>query len=478
MFLVNLNLKYMNNYIFRILVLASLSLLGSCRIGKQQATPELDLPAAYRATPVVSSAETVLPVREFFKDPVLLELIDSAMAKNYDLNMAVKSIESSEQVFKKVKLNYLPDLTARMDANTTRPSKNSLGGIGNELFIGSYSVADFNTNLGLTWEIDIWGKVRTQKEEALSNYLQSVEATKAVQTRLVADIANGYYNLIMLDNQLRVAENMEAISDSTLRIITVQQSVGQVTILGVNQARAQLEFARQLIPQIEQSIALQENALSILCGSYPAAVVRKDFNEEEIIALTKPAYPASLLGARPDVRAAEHTLTAANARVGLTQIAMYPSLTISATGGLNTFKASNWFSVPASLFGMVAGGISQPVFLRGQLKMQHELAKIEREKAVLGFRQSVLLAVGEVENALVRQEKNDLQIQSSLSRVKSLTEARKNADLLFKTGMATYLEILNTQSAYLQSELDLAELKRQKKLAAIELYRALGGGWK
>jgi len=260
-------------------------------------------------------------------------------------------------------------------------------------------------------------------------------------------------------------------------MIKLQFDAGQVTSLAIQQAEAQRLVAAGIIPQLEQAIALQENALSILTGKIPGAITLASKLEE----LTMPEHlsvgiPSEMVATRPDVRVAELALNVANARVGVTKANMYPSLTITATGGLNSLKASNWFTLPASLFGTVAGGIAQPLFQRKQLRTQYNLSLVDRERVVLQFRQSVLTALGEVSDELVKIDKLQEQYSFSKQRVLTLQTAVKNANLLFKNGMATYLEVITAQSNSLQSELELAAVKAAELTAAVELYRALGGG--
>jgi len=282
-----------------------------------------------------------------------------------------------------------------------------------------------------------------------------------------------------MDAQLAVAKKNLALNDSTLRIIHMQFDAGQVTSLAIQQAEAQELVAAQLIPQLEQAITIQENALRILTGELPSAIARLASLERTTIPTNLPSgFPSALVSSRPDVKAAELSLNIANARVGIAKASLYPTLSITASGGLNSLKASNWFTIPASLFGVVGGGITQPIFQRKQLKTDYDLAKIDREKVVLEFRQSVLNAVGEVSDELVKIEKLKQQYDISQKRVNTLQQAVKNANLLFRNGMATYLEVITAQSNSLQSELELASIKTSQLTASVELYRALGGGTK
>jgi len=282
----------------------------------------------------------------------------------------------------------------------------------------------------------------------------------------------------MLDEQLDISKKNLMINDSTLLITRLQRDGGEVTTLAVEQAEVQRQTTALLIPQLENNIAVQENALSILTGALPGDISRNiklsAFNMPDHFAT---GLPAAVVSRRPDVRANEMALVAANAQVGVAQAYMYPALNITATGGLNSFKTSNWFNIPASLFGIVAGSLTEPVFQHRELKTQFEIAKIQRDEAVIQFRQSVLNAAGEVSNALITTDKLKAQQQIASAQVDTLQRAIKNARLLFKSGMADYLEVLTAQRNSLLAELNLASVQREQLGAMVELYRSLGGGW-
>jgi outer membrane protein, multidrug efflux system len=321
--------------------------------------------------------------------------------------------------------------------------------------------------------------LKGQKEAALARYVESYEAVKAVQTGLVAGIAQGFFNLLMLDQQLEIARKNLSLSDSFLTATRLLKEAGVGNALAVLQAESQKQATALLIPQLEQGIALQENALQVLTGQLPGAVQRRSSLYQFMVPDNLSAgLPVSMVSRRPDVRSSEMRLVAANAQVGIAQANMYPALNITAGGGLESFKASNWFSVPNSLFGLAAGSIVQPIFQRRNLKTQFEIAKLEREQSVIEFRQSVLQATGEVADALVQEEK--LKEQESIARaeVDTLRRAVNTAQVLFRSDMASYLEVITAQANALRSELNLASIRRQQLGALVELYRSLGGGWK
>ncbi|MBT1709254.1 efflux transporter outer membrane subunit [Fulvivirgaceae bacterium PWU5] len=459
----------------------AVALLAGCSAGKNYKRPELNAPAQYAAGASDSSA-ALLSWKVFFQDPTLVGLIDKALVSNFDLQLAIQRLEASHAYAKQARLAWLPSLNAQGTVSTNNPSNNSFTGIQ----LGSvpppigplHHLEDYTLGGTLSWEIDVWGKIRRQKEAAVATYLQSFEARRAVQTGLVASVANNYYNLVMLDAQLEIATRNANLSDSIVQMIRLQKTAGEVTELAVQQALSQQQTAALLVPQLEQAITLQENALRLLLGDWPGTVTRgtalDSLLSQDSLAT---GVPADLLRLRPDVRSSELALVAANARVGAAQGAMYPALSITATGGLNAFEASNWFKTPASLFGILAGNLTQPIFQKRQLRTQLDVARVEREQRAIEFRRSVMQGVHEVTNALVKIEKLQTQQTVADDRVETLDQAVQNAQLLFRSGMANYLEVVTAQSRALQAELEQAAITRQHLSAQVELYQSLGGGW-
>lgn len=462
---------------FYITILIISSLLGKRGLAQQPDGMSF-FPTAFRnAAGQDTGSIANIPWKQFFSNEELAALIDTALENNNDLQVAIRNIEIANKSYRVARLGLLPDVTLSAGASVLNPSDNSINGLSAELLLQSHHIEDYGLGLGISWEADIWGKVKNQKKEALARYLQTQEARKAVQTTLIAAIANGYYNLLALDLQLQIAKRNFNLSDSTLQILRAQYNAAQVTSLAVQQVEAQALTAAQLIPAIEQEIAIQENALSVLSGANPGSINRSNLLNELLLPGLSSGVPSALLDRRPDVKSAELELLAMNAKVGYTKAYMYPSLTISAQGGVNAFRASDWFNLPASLFGIVAGGITQPLFQKRKLRTQYEVAKIQREQAVLRFRQSVLEAVEEVSNALVKVQKLQEQQSVAANRVSILQQAIGNAGQLFGSGKATYLEVLTAQSNVLTGELQLASLKQSQLSAMVELYRSLGGGW-
>lgn len=471
----------MNTKFSLLIILFLQALFLACKTTDKALNTEAIAPSSFRnadTSQADSAGIALIAWREFFNDATLQHLIDTAIVHNMDMLLAIKNIEAAQQTLKQAKAGYIPDVSLQVGANTTRPSDNSLNGLSLNQFLGSKHIEDYTAALALSWEADIWGKIKNQKAAALAGYLQTEEAKKAVQTQLVSYVAQGYYNLLMLQAQLKIAQQNLALNDSTLNIIKQQYDVGEITLLGVEQAEAQRLAAASLIPDFEQQINIQENALSTLSGKLPEAVATETtLDKIKIPQNLTTGVPSLLLSRRPDVKRAELAVVAARANKQYAKASMYPSLTISAQGGVNSFKASNWFNIPASLFGTVAGGIAQPILQRRQLKTNYKLAEIDQEKSVIEFRQSVITAVGEVSDALIALDKLEEKQSIALNRTSKLQSAIHNADLLFNTGMANYLEVITAQSNVLQSELELAQIKKAQLVAMVDLYRSLGGGW-
>jgi NodT family efflux transporter outer membrane factor (OMF) lipoprotein len=457
-----------------------LVMLHACTPSKDLATPNAELPERFRSEQVTDTASIgELPWKLFYTDPLLQALIDTGLVRNYDLQVAVNNIEVSDLQLHQARLGSLPDATFQLNASIARPSDKSLNGLSLDKFLSQKHIENYTSSLAISWEADIWGKVKNQKKAALAAYLQTWEARRAIQTRLVAAIAQGYYNLLILDRQVDIAERNLKLNDSTLRLIRLQYKAGDVTIVAVQQAEAQRLVAAGLIPQLYEARLLQENALSILIGHLPDAIHRTENLPSSALSFSLAAgLPAAMVSRRPDVKSRELELMIANVQVGIAKAQMYPSLRITAAGGTEAFLFSNWITIPASLFATAAGSITQPVFQRRKLKTQHEIAQVERNTAVLRFRQTVLTAVGEVSDALAQVEQLTRRADVARERLKALESAVRNAQLVFQNGRATYLEVIAAQANLLQSELELANINRAQLNAAVELYRSLGGGWK
>lgn len=453
-------------------------LLSACVIGNKYSRTDLKLPNQYRTQAPVLTADTVLlPWRTFFNDPILIDLLEQALEKNNDLAVAKMTLQQLDLSYRQAKQRLTPTVDLYVGATRNWLSKSSLNGSLSEQYLGTNYLDDYSALLRVNWEADIWGKTKMQKEGAWADYLSQRESGSALKTTLIAQAAQAYYNLITLDELQRVAYRNVALGDSTVRMIRMQYASGLVTSLAVEQAEAQKKTAELLIPLGLQNIAIQENALSILCGSYPDSIKRAtnlSWGMEKAVFPT--GVPALLLSRRPDVKSAEYAVISANARTGLAKTALYPTLSLTPSLGTNSFLLSGWFNLPGSIVKTMGANLTQPLLQRKTLKTAYETAVIDQAKAVTRFKQVVMNAVGEVSSDLNSLNRIEERLTLIAQKQASLSKATQDAMLLYKSGMATYLEVITAQNNALLNELDAISVKQERVNALTNLYRALGGG--
>lgn len=463
-------MKTLTQYSLIAIILSGL--LQSCKVTQDYQRSELGLPASFNGSPETAKTAEIPAYRDFFMDRELIALLDQVMAKNPDLLVASEEILASEAQLKSVKLNYLPDISLQVNTGIQRLSKNSM----QASFGGGVVFQEYNFAPVVSWDIDFWGKLKKQREESLANYLSRAENRRALRVQLIAQAAQAYYNLLSLDEQLKITRQVEKSMQETVAMLKTQYAVGDVTALAIKQAEAQLAETRALIPDITASIKAQENALQALAGNYPDAVKRSgQFGSYAFAADLEAGIPADLLANRPDVKQQELLLQAASARVGIAKTEFYPSLKITAQGGSNATNLANWFSIPGSLFGTAAAGFTQPLFNRRSIRSGYEQAVHQREAAVHAFRKSVVGAVEEVSSAL----NNIIQVKEQLyevnNRKKAMDKAIADAQLLYRYGEANYLEVLTVQQSAFQAELAYTAAAQKEINTYIALYKSLGG---
>lgn len=459
------------------IVLLTGTLMTSCVVGKKYSRTDLQAPEKYREEIAVTADTVVLPWKNYYKDPLLVNLIEKALVKNNEVLIAVKSMEQLDLAYKQAKLSLLPTLDFDAGASRSYLSKNSLNGSLSSQFTSKDYMDDYSASLKMSWEVDIWGKAAMQKRDAKAAYFAQKENLSALKTRIIVQVAQSYYNLLGLDEQLKIAEKNIELSDNTLKMMKLQYNSGSISSLAVNQTEAQKKTAELLVPLAKANIAVQENALQILCGEYPNTIERSgNLNVEEFAFEMPLGIPASLLSRRPDVKASEYAVMSATAKTGLAKATMYPTLSLSPSIGINSFEFDTWFNFPGSVTKNIAANLAQPIFQKKALRTAYEVAVLEQEKAVVSFKQSFITAVGEVSDAMSRLKYADERIELAQEKAASLDKATADASLLYKSGMANYLEIIAAQNSALQNDLDLVTIKLERLNASVNLYRALGGG--
>ncbi|MDC8103992.1 TolC family protein [Chryseobacterium sp. B21-037] len=469
----------MNTFHIKNFLLSGLAaiLLLSCAVGKEYKRPDLNVPQTYKESTKVTGDTVILPWKTFFKDPQLISLIDKALLKNNEIYTALKNMEQLDLAYKQAKNNLMPTVDFSAGANRAWASKNSLNGSLNEQFTGTKYIDDFSATLRLSWEVDIWGKTKMQKESAAADYFAQKENMNALKTRIIVQVAQAYYNLISLDEQLKIAEKNIELSDNTLKMMKLQYTAGQINSLAIQQSEAQKKTAELLIPLARQNISIQENALSILCGEYPGKIDRGNSMKNMIPENTlSEGVPAQLLSRRPDLKAAELAVISLNAKTGLSKAAMYPSISLTPQIGINSNKFNTWFDLPGSITKTPAANLAMPLLQKRQLKTAYETAVIEQEKAVIAFRQSMMTAVSEVSDAMAKSKGTSERLTLLEQRTAILDKGINDALKLYKSGMATYLEVITAQNNKLQNDLEYVNITLEKLNAEVDLYRSLGGG--
>ncbi len=466
-----------------------------CSVGKDYSRPEINIPEKYYSgrsdslhNNIATSNYSDIEWRNFFRDSVLISLIDTALKNNFDIKRAAKNIEIASEQLKQSRANFYPTVDARaFDFLREYHSENWYSNPSSNYYDGRRQPPrSFYTNrvnyasvMSSSWEIDVWGKFRRQKEAAQAEFIRSNEFKKAVQTALISELAFNYYNLLMLNAQLDVARTNLALNDSTLTIVKLQYSSGQVTALAIQQTEAQKLVAASLIPQIERDYTVSENRINELLGRYPQQIqINTNLENTEPHKLYSAGVPTELLRNRPDVVASEQALIAANAQVGVAQAMRYPSFNIGASLGLDAMVLSNFLDPIGSGFAAISGSLLQPIFQNRRLKTNYRIAVAENEIAEMNFLENIIQAVNEVSNAMVTLQKLEEEYVIAQDRITVSQKGVRSASLLFRSGMANYLEVITAQRTALETELDLVNIRMQILSANIELYRSLGGGWK
>jgi NodT family efflux transporter outer membrane factor (OMF) lipoprotein len=434
------------------------------------------------AQDTVNSAE--IEWKTFFTDPNLVALIDTALRNNQELNIMLQEIEISRNEIRVRKGDYLPFLDVRGGAEVEKVGRYTSKGSSEattEIRPGEETpepLPNFMLGAYASWEVDIWHKLRNAKEAAVNRYLASVEGRKFVQTSLVSEIAINYYELLALDNQLSIAEQNIEIQSNALEVVKAQKEGMRVTELAVKRFEAQVLNTKSLIYDIRQKIVETENRINFLLGRYPQPVQRDATNFVMMVPDTVySGLPSQLLENRPDIRQAELNLAAAKLDVKAAKANFYPSLRITGGVGLESFNPKFLVS-PESLLYSLAGDLVAPVINRNAIKATYYNANAKQLQAVYEYDKTVLNAYIEVANQLARISNLAGSYDMKAQEVDALAQSVEISNSLFASARADYMEVLITQRDVLESRFDLIEIKMQQLHAMVDIYRALGGGWR
>jgi len=456
------------NKIFRHIAITFLSaiLLASCGVvTKTYKQPERSLAEGlYRdvnGTDSITMAKR--PWQELFSDQLLQQLIQEGLDQNLDLKSAVERINMAQATLKQSKLAVYPSLNATATVTLSGAS-------------GSPAATIWQPYLSSVWEVDIWGKLKSSRKAALASYLQTDAARRAIQTALIANIANSYYTLLALDEQLAITRQTIQIREQDVESMTLLKESGVVTGAAVVQSQANLYSAEVSIPDLQKSIRETENALCTLLGKASGTIIRGKLAQQVPQTDLKTGVSSQLLSNRPDVQEAEFALREAFENVNVAKTAFYPSLSLTASSGIASTNLTNFLE--NNLFYSLIGGLTQPIFNHGQIKANHKIAQAKQQEAFNSFKASLLIAGEEVSNALYAYQ---MATEKELSRTKQLEALEKSVEftkeLLQYSSATNYTDVLTSEQSLLTAQLASVNDQVEKLQAVVALYRALGGGW-
>lgn len=473
-------MNFVKTYKIFILVAAGF-LAQSCFVAKDYKRPDVKAENLYRTEVVAQDSSSLADVSwdKLFTDPILQQHIKKGLQNNFDIRVAIQNINIAQSGLRQAKSGYFPTVNLGADWTHQELSKNSqLGALfSNQTGGGRVNVDQYQLTANLGWEADIWGRIRSTKRAANASYLQTVAANQAVTTQVITDIASAYYQLMSLDAQLKLAEETLNNRNESIEIIKALKEAGNVNEVGVKQTEAQMYSTELIIEDLKNNIVLLENFMSILLGEAPHAIERSTFDSQMLNPEIRLGFSASLLRNRPDVVAAEYNFINTFELTNVARSNFYPTLRITATGGLQSIDLKEWFSAN-SLFANIVTGLTQPLFNQRQIRSRHEIAKAQQEQAYVQFEQSLVNASREVSDALAQYNNETTKLSIREKQVEALTAAAGFSDELLEYGMVNYLEVLTAKDSALNSQLNLIDNRYRQYEAIITLYRALGGGWR
>ncbi|WP_432711750.1 efflux transporter outer membrane subunit [Pedobacter sp.] len=453
-----------------------LLLLGACKVTKTYQRPDVKTEGLFRDD--IGTDTTSMATRSWktlFADATLVALIEEGLAQNLNLQNAIQNIVQAQALLTQSKLAFFPTLTADARASRNKTSEAGLNfppGININTLTNTYQL-----QLSTSWEADIWGKLSSSKRAALANYLQTDAAKRAVQTRLIADIANNYYNLLALDRQLEITELTLKKRIENVETMKALKEGAVVNGAAVVQSEANVYAAEVSIPDLKQNIRITENVLCLLLARAPGAIKRNKLVDQQSPEDLKTGVSAQLLVNRPDVQAAEFAFRTSFEDTNLARSYFYPSLTLSAGVGFSNLELKDFFT--NAIFYNLVGGLTQPIFAQGANRARLTRAQSVQVQALNDFQQSLLQAGQEVSDALYAYQMANEKEESRAKQIAALTKAVEFTEELLRYSSATnYVDVLTSEQSLLAAQLSGVSDRLQKLQAVVNLYQALGGGWK
>jgi multidrug efflux system outer membrane protein len=457
-------------------LLMLLCVLTGCAVGPKYKRPTINAPTIYRGeTPGVAPSASVQSLGnerwwQVFQDPVLQQLIRTALQQNYDVQIAAARVLQAQAQLGITRANQFPMVGAGGQIFSERNPKISSA-------FPSYEANAGEVALNVIWNLDFWGKYRRQTEAARASLLATEWGRRAVFSSVVSNVASAYFQLRELDLALEISKNTLASRQNSLRLTNVLAQNGSASLLDVRQSEELVYTASETIPDLERQIAQQENLLSILLGQNPGPVSRGKRITEQLMPAAIPAgLPSELLERRPDIREAEQNLIAANANIGVAKAAYFPNISLTGTAGFESYALTKLFTTSAGLWN-ATGQLTQPIFEAGGLRSGLRLARAQEEQILLTYKQTIAGAFQQVSDGLVGYQKTREFREQQEHLTSAAQDAEHLSNVLYQHGGASYLQVLTAETNSFSAQLNLAEAQLNERLALVQLYNALGGGW-
>lgn len=468
-------MKYWKSYGLLWACFGFILLMQSCFVAKEYETPDEFTPDEnlFRTDAIQQDSTSIVDFswKEVFTDSILQHHIETALENNLDIRIALQQIAIANSYAKEGKAGYFPSLELGGGINYQNLAPNSqFGNFFN-------SITQYETAVNLSWEADVWGKIRSNRRATQAEFFQSIAGHQAVKTRLVADVASTYFEILSLDERIAITEETIATRKKSLTTTEALKDAGQLTAVAVKQTEAQLYTAEAILIDLKNELRIAENTLSILKGEEPDKQERSSLQTQKINQEMQAGVPLNLLSNRPDVLQAEASFRNAFELTNVARTNFYPSFNLTSSAGLQSLTWSDFFSVN-SIFYNALGSFTQPLFNRRAIKTQLEVSESQQEIAALTFQQTLLNAGKEVSDALYSYEMLTEKVSVKEKEFKAYQQAFEYSEELLKNGLANYLEVLNAQENVLNTELDLVNNQQALLQSSIDLYRALGGGWR
>jgi len=443
-------------------------------LGPKYKRPPVTVPDTYRGHAPDAGPQTAASFGDekwwtVFQDPQLQELIREALAQNYDVRIAAARVLQAQALLGITRADQFPTITGGASSSNERLPATRI--------TPAFETSPSQVNLSLFWELDFWGKFRRATEAARATLLAAEWGRKAVMSSLVSNVASAYFQLLELDLEMEISRRTLGSRRESLRLVEVRARGGTTSLLDVRQSEQLVYTAAAAIPDLERRTEQQENLISVLLGKNPAPVTRgKPLVENSLLPVVPAGLPSSLLERRPDIQSSEQQLVAANARIGVAKAAYFPQITLTAVGGYQSPALTNLFTGPAGLWSF-GGQLLQPIFTGGRIRSNVRLTEAQQQETVLVYQQSIQQAFREVSDSLVAYRKNqEFRAQEELL-TNSAQDATRLANMRYQGGVTSYLEVLDSDTRYFDAQLSLAQAQLNERLAMVQLYNALGGGW-